>query len=98
MQLTTVTFPVGERNVIRFNKDGFFTMVNHVALRVPDLTIFAVVEETLTNRRGIFSLMRAKGLCRLSVEISVSLSRRKSSCVVLIRPQLRCKRTEPRIR
>lgn len=54
MQLATRTFVTGEYNVVRFSKDGFFKL-NTAPFRVPDLTVFAVVEQTLSERRVYFS-------------------------------------------
>ncbi len=54
MQLATKTFVTGEQNVVRFSKDGFFKL-NTAPFQVPDLTVFAVVEQTLAERRVYFS-------------------------------------------
>ena len=54
MQHTTSNFGSGVHDVIRFNKDGFFAL-NTEPLRVPDVTIYAVAEQTGEERRAIFS-------------------------------------------
>lgn len=54
MQLTTAGFGNGSHDVIRFNKDGFFAL-DSAPLRVQDLTIYAVAEQTDQERRAIFS-------------------------------------------
>lgn len=54
MQHTTATFGTGEHDVIRFNKDGFFAL-DTAPFRVPDVTIFAVAQQTGQERRSVFS-------------------------------------------
>jgi len=54
MQRTTASFGKGLHDVIRFNKDGYFTL-NTAPLRVPDVTVYAVVEQTGAERRAYFS-------------------------------------------
>ncbi len=54
MQAATRMFPIGEKNVIRFNKDGFFSL-DTASLRLADLTVCAVVEQTEAERRVYFS-------------------------------------------
>lgn len=56
MQLTTATFPIGDLPVIRFKRDGFFKLTDWEATFIPDLTIYAVVEQTgAGERRSYFS-------------------------------------------
>lgn len=54
MQHTTANFGTGQHDVIRFNKDGFFAL-DTTPLQVPDVTIYAVAEQTGQERRAIFS-------------------------------------------
>lgn len=56
MSLETANFgtPAADHPVIRFNGDGFFAL-DTAALRVPDLTIYAVAEMTGSGRRSYFS-------------------------------------------
>lgn len=57
MSQTTRSFPAGNRDVIRFNKDGFFGFTPEAteALRLPDLAVYAVVENTGEERRNYLS-------------------------------------------
>jgi len=55
MYHTTRTFRNGSHDVIRFNKDGFFSVLYGGSLNLQDLTVYAVVEQTGTERRGYFS-------------------------------------------
>ena len=55
MQHTTRTFGNGVHDVIRFSKDGFFALMFGAALNFPNLTIYAVVEQTGAERRSYFS-------------------------------------------
>lgn len=55
MYHTTRTFGNGSHDVIRFNKDGFFSVLYGGSLNVQDLTVYAVVQQTGTERRGYYS-------------------------------------------
>jgi hypothetical protein len=53
MELTTID-PPWEYDVIRFHKDGFFSL-DTAPLSVPELSVYAVLEQTQEGRRCYFS-------------------------------------------
>jgi len=56
MQLATHTFNTGELPVIHFNQDGDLKLIDPNDLFLPDLTIYAVLEQTAdSSRRSYFS-------------------------------------------